>query len=148
MTPIPDDKRRAAAAQSEACVDIAAFADEISANAASLDERWRMAQWLIEQLRQQLFDADALRRAVATANSQFDAAGVANLKINLTAIRRAAIAGRRAAAPARLSAAAIQADKMLLSLLSPGGALDPRPALGAPVGGITGRFSLRGRGRG
>ncbi|RWE88062.1 MAG: hypothetical protein EOS68_32630, partial [Mesorhizobium sp.] len=93
MTPIPDDKRRAAAAQSEACVDIAALADEISANAASLDERWRMAQWLIEQLRQQLFEADALRRAVATANSQFDAAGVANLKINLTAIRRAAIAG-------------------------------------------------------
>ncbi|TIX83521.1 MAG: hypothetical protein E5V27_09615, partial [Mesorhizobium sp.] len=90
MTPIPDDKRRAAAAQSEACVDIAALADEISANAASLDERWRMAQWLIEQLRQQLFDADVLRRAVATANSQFDAAGVANLKINLTAIRRAA----------------------------------------------------------
>jgi hypothetical protein len=148
VTPIPDDKRRAAAAQSEARADIAALADEIRANAASLDERWRMAHWLVEQLRQQLFDADALRRAVATGNSQFDAAGAADLKINLTAIRRAAIAGRRAAAPARLSAAAIQADRLLLSLLSPGGALDPRPALGAPVGGITGRFSLRGRCRG
>ncbi|RWK87376.1 MAG: hypothetical protein EOR53_35045, partial [Mesorhizobium sp.] len=68
--------------------------------------------------------------------------------------RRRTIAGaaaRSAIAPcasARLSAAAIQADKMLLSLLSPGGALDPRPALGAPVGGIAARFSLRGRGRG
>lgn len=139
---------RRAAAQGETCLDIAALVDEIRANAAALDERWRMAHWLIEQLRQQLFDADALRRAVATANSQFDAAGVANLKINPTAIRRAAVTGQRAAAPARLSAAAIQADKMLLSLLSPGGALDPRPALGAPVGGIAARFSLRGRGRG
>ncbi|CAH2404787.1 hypothetical protein [Mesorhizobium ventifaucium] len=147
MTSIPHDKRRAAA-QSDACVDIAALVDEIRANAAALDERWCMAHWLIEQLRQQLFDADALRRAVATANSQFDAAGVANLKINLAAIRRAAMTGRRAAAPARLSAAAIQADRLLLSLLSPGGALDPRPALGAPVGGIAGRYSLRGRGRG
>ncbi|TIP22574.1 MAG: hypothetical protein E5X67_36625 [Mesorhizobium sp.] len=139
---------RCATAHSEACVDIAALVDEIRANAAALDERWRMAHWLIEQLRQQLFDADALRGAVTTANSQFDAAGVANLKINPTAIRRAAVTGQRAAAPARLSAAAIQADKMLLSLLSPGGALDPRPALGAPVGGIAARFSLRGRGRG
>lgn len=141
-------KERRADAQSEDCVDIAALADEIRANAASLDERWRMAHWLVEQLRQQLFDADALRGAVATANSQLDAAGVANLKINPTAIRRAAVTGRRATAPARLSAAAIQADRLLLSLLSPGGALDPRPALGAPVGGIAGRYSLRGRGRG
>jgi hypothetical protein len=132
VTPIPDDRRRAAAAQSEARADIAALADEITANAVSLGERWRMAQWLIEQLRQQLFDADALRRAVTSANSQFDAAGVADLKVDLTAIRRAAIAGPRAAAPARLGAAAIQADRLLLSFLSPGGALDPRPALGAP----------------
>ncbi|RWO76739.1 hypothetical protein [Mesorhizobium sp.] len=139
---------RRAAAQSEDCVDIAALADEIRANAASLDERWRMAHWLVEQLRQQLFDADALRGAVATANSRFDAAGVANLKINPTAVRRAAVTGRRATAPARLSAAAIQADRLLLSPLSPGGALDPRPPLGAPVGGIAGRYSLRGRGRG
>ena len=126
-------KRRAEAAAGEARADIAALGDEIKARAALLGERWRSVQRLVELLRQELFEADALARAIATANGLFDAAGVADLKVNLTTTRRAAMAGPRAAAPARLSRPAIQADRLLLSFLSPGGALDPRPALGAPV---------------
>jgi chromosome segregation ATPase len=133
-------RRRAAAAQGEARADIVALGDEIKSKAASLGERWRTVHRLIEQLRQELFEADALNRAIATANGLFDAAGVADLKINLTTIRRAAMAGARAAAPARLGRPAIQADRLLLSYLSPGGALDPRPALGAPVEGAKSKF--------
>ena len=134
------DKRRSEAAASEARADIAALGDDIKARAARLGERWRSVHRLIEQLRQELFEADALARAIATANGLFDAAGVADLKVNLTTIRRAAMAGPRAAVPARLSRPAIQADRLLLSFLSPGGALDPRPALGAPVDGLKSKF--------
>ncbi|WP_292509316.1 hypothetical protein [Mesorhizobium sp.] len=134
------DKRRAAAAQSEARADIAALGDEIKSKAASLGERWRTVHRLIEQLRQELFEADALNRAITTANGLFDAAGVADLKINLTTTRRAAMAGPRATLPARLSRPAMQADRLLLSFLSPGGALDPRPALGAPVESVKSKF--------
>ncbi|AZO00578.1 hypothetical protein EJ066_27575 [Mesorhizobium sp. M9A.F.Ca.ET.002.03.1.2] len=133
-------KRRAAAAQSEARADIVALGEEIAAKAEALTQRWQTANWLIEQLRLELFEADALSRAIATANGRLDAAGAAELKINLTTIRRAAMAGPRAAVPARLSRRAIQADKLLLSFLSPGGALDPRPALGAPVEGVKSKF--------
>ncbi|WP_292157706.1 hypothetical protein [Mesorhizobium sp.] len=133
-------KRRAAAAQSEARADIVALGDEIKSKAASLGERWRIVHRLIEQLRQELFEADALNRAITTANGLFDAAGIADLKINLTTTRRAAMAAPRAAVPARLSRPAIQADKLLLSFLSPGGVLDPRPALGAPVNGVKSKF--------
>ena len=133
-------KRRAEAAQSEARADIAALGDEIKARAAVLGERWRSVHRLVEQLRQELFEADALARTIATANGLFDAAGVTELKVNLTTTRRAAMAGVRAAPPARLSRPALQADRLLLSFLSPGGALDPRPALGAPVDGVKSKF--------
>ncbi|MER8829863.1 hypothetical protein NKH73_27760 [Mesorhizobium sp. M0938] len=135
------NKRRAEAAESEAHADIAALGDEIKSKATSLGERWRTVHWLVEQLRQELFEADALSRTIATANGLFDAAGVAELKINLTTTRRAAMAGSRASVPARLSRPAIQADRLLLSFLSPGGALDPRPALGAPVEGVKSKFT-------
>ncbi len=133
-------KRRAAAAESEARADIAALGEEIGARAEALAARWRNVARLVELLRQELFEADALARAIATANGLFDAAGVPDLKVNLTTTRRAAMAGARAAAPARLSRPAIQADRMLLSFLRPGGALDPRPALGAPVDGVRSKF--------
>ncbi len=125
------------AARSEARADIAALGEEIKARAAALGARWRSVHRLVEQLRQELFEADALARGIATANGLFDAAGVSELKVNLTTTRRAAMTGARAAAPARLSRPALQADRLLLSFLSPGGALDARPALGAPVDGIS-----------
>ncbi|OBQ66960.1 hypothetical protein [Mesorhizobium loti] len=133
-------KRRAEAALCEARADIAALGEEIKARATLLGERWRGVHRLVEQLRQELFEADALARAITTANSLFDAAGVRDLKVNLTTTRRAAMAGARAAAPARLSRPALQADRLLLSFLSPGGALDPRPPLGAPVDGVKSKF--------
>ncbi|WP_292405225.1 hypothetical protein, partial [Mesorhizobium sp.] len=111
------NKRRAEAAEREARADVTALGDEIKSKAASLGERWRTVQRLIEQLRQELFEADALNRAIATANGLFDAAGVADLKINLTTTRRAAMGGPRAAVPARLSRPAVQADRLLLSFL-------------------------------
>ena len=134
------DTRRIEAAESEARADIAALGDEIGAKASALGERWRTVHRLVEQVRQELFEADALARAIATANGLFDAAGVTDLKVNLTTTRRAAMAGSRAAAPARLSRPAIQADRLLLSFLTPGGTLDPRPALGAPVDGVKSKF--------
>ncbi|PTE07682.1 hypothetical protein [Mesorhizobium helmanticense] len=134
------DKRRAEAGRSEARADVAALGGDIKAKAITLGDRWKSVHRLIEQLRQELFEADALSRAITTANGLFDAAGVADLKVNLTTIRRTAMAGARAAAPARLSRPAIQADRLLLSFLSPGGALDPRPALGAPVDGVKSKF--------
>ncbi|MER9306601.1 hypothetical protein [Mesorhizobium sp. M0496] len=133
-------KRRVDAAASEARADIAALGDEIKARAGTLGERWRDVRRLVEQLRQQLFEADALARTIATANGLFDAAGVADLKVNLTTIRRAAMVGPRAAPPARLSRPVLQADKLLLSFLSPGGALDPRPPLGARVDSVKSKF--------
>ncbi|ESY97605.1 MULTISPECIES: hypothetical protein [unclassified Mesorhizobium] len=126
-------KRRAEAARSEARADITALGDETKARAAVLGERWRGVRLLVERLRQELFEADALARAIATANGLFDAAGVTEMKVNLTTTRRAAMAGSRAAAPSRLSRPALQADRLLISFLSPGGTLDPRPTLGAPV---------------
>ncbi|MBZ9868018.1 hypothetical protein LB515_21805 [Mesorhizobium sp. CA15] len=129
--------RRDAAAESEARADIEALAEEIEGKAALLGTRWRAARRLVEQLREELFEADALSRAIATANGLFDAAGLARLKVSLAATRRAAMAGPRAAAPARLSRAGLAADRLLLSLVSSGGALDPRPALRAPVAGAT-----------
>jgi hypothetical protein len=133
-------KRRSDAAASEARADVAALGEEIAGKAAALGARWRVVHRLIEQLRQELFEADALSRAITTANGLFDAAGMAEMKVNLTAARRAAMAGPRATAPARLSRPAVQADRLLLSFLSPGGTLDPRPALGAPVDGVKSKF--------
>ncbi|MER9678714.1 hypothetical protein NKJ23_05180 [Mesorhizobium sp. M0184] len=134
------DKRRIAAARNEARVDIEALGAEIQTKAASLGERWKSVHELIEQLRQELFAADALSRAVIVANGHFDADGAAGARVNLTTIRRTAMAGPRAAAPSRLSRPAIQADRLLLSFLSPGGVLDRRPAIGAPVDGIKSKF--------
>ncbi|RNJ47364.1 hypothetical protein B5V01_24845 [Mesorhizobium erdmanii] len=133
-------KRRAQAARGEARADIAALGEEIKARAARLAERWRGVHRLVEQLRQELFEADALARGITTANGLFDAAGVSELKVNLTTIRRTAMSGPRAAAPARLSRPALQADRLLLSFLTPGGALDPRPPLGPPVDGVKSKF--------
>lgn len=133
-------ERRAEAARGEARADIAALGEEIKARTAALGKRWRSVHRLVEQLRQELFEADTLARGIATANGLFDAAGVSELKVNLTTTRRAAMTGPRAAAPARLSRPALQADRLLLSFLSPGGALDPRPALGAPVDGVKSKF--------
>lgn len=127
--------RRALAAQTEARADIEALAEEIEGKAALLGARWLAARRLVEDLREELFEADALSRAIATANGLFDAAGLPRLKVSLAATRRAAMAGPRAAAPARLSRAGLAADRQLLSLIATGGALDPRPALRAPVAG-------------
>lgn len=129
--------RRATAAESGARADIEALAEEIEGKAALLGAHWRAARRLVEELREELFEADALSRAIATANGLFDAAGLPRLKVSLAATRRAAMAGPRAAAPARLSRAGLAADRQLLSLISSGGALDPRPALRAPVAGAT-----------
>ncbi|RVD58579.1 hypothetical protein EN828_20495 [Mesorhizobium sp. M2D.F.Ca.ET.185.01.1.1] len=129
--------RRAAVAESEARADIEALSTEIEGKAALLGSRWRAAYRLIEELREELFEADALSRAIAAANGLFDAAGLPRLKVSLAATRRAAMAGPRAAAPARLSRAGLAADRQLLSLIGTGGALDPRPALRAPVAGAT-----------
>lgn len=134
------DKRRIAAARNEARVDIEALGAAIRTKAASLGERWKSVHELIEQLRQELFAADALSRAIIAANGLFDADGAVGLKVNLTTIRRTAMAGPRAVAPSRLSRPAIQADRLLLSFLSPGGVLDRRPAIGAPVDGIKSKF--------
>ncbi|MER8835267.1 hypothetical protein [Mesorhizobium sp. M0909] len=134
------DKRRIAVARSEARVDIEALGAEIRTKAASLGERWKSVHELIEQLRQELFAADALSRAIIAANGHFDANGAVGLKVNLTTIRRTAMADPRATAPTRLSRPAIQADRLLLSFLSPGGVLDRRPAIGAPVDGIKSKF--------
>lgn len=127
--------RHATAAESEARADIEALSEEIEGKAALLGARWRAARRLVEELREELFEADALSRAIATANGLFDAAGLPRLKVNLAATRRAAMTGPRAAAPARLSRAGLAADRQLLSLINTGGALDPRPALRAPVAG-------------
>lgn len=127
--------RQAIAARTEARADIEALAEEIEGKAALLGSRWRAARRLVEELRQELFEADALSRAIATANGLFDAAGLPRLKVSLAATRRAAMAGSRAAAPARLSRAGLAADRQLLSIITTGGALDPRPALRAPVAG-------------
>ena len=127
--------RRAAAAENEARADIEALAGEIEGKAALLGARWRAARRLVEQLRQELFEADALSRAIATANGLFDAAGRPGLKVSLAAIRRAAMAGSRTAPPARLSRAGLAADRQLIALIGTGGALDPRPSLRAPIPG-------------
>lgn len=129
--------RRAAMAEAEARADIEALSAETEGKAALLGSRWRAAHRLIEELREELFEADALSRAIATANGLFDAAGLPRLKVSLAATRRAAMAGPRAAPPARLSRAGLAADRQLLSLTGAGGALDPRPALRAPVAGAT-----------
>ncbi|MER8713518.1 hypothetical protein [Mesorhizobium sp. M1295] len=122
----------------EPCADTPPPGDEVRTNAEALGERWRTVHWLIEQLRQELFAADALSRAVTAANGVSD--GAAGVKVNLTTIRRTAMAGPRATAPTRLSRPAIQADRLLLSFLSPGGVLDRRPSIGAPVNGIKSKF--------
>ncbi|RWI19455.1 MAG: hypothetical protein EOQ94_20905 [Mesorhizobium sp.] len=129
--------RRAIAAQAEARADIEALSEEIEGKAALLGARWRAARRLVEELREELFGADALSRAIATANGLFDAAGLPSRKVSLAAARRAAMAGSRAAAPSRLSRAGLAADRLLLSLISSGGALDARPGLRAPVAGAT-----------
>jgi hypothetical protein len=129
--------RRAAIAEAEARADIEALAEEIEGKAALLGTRWRAVRRLVEELREELFEADALSRAIATANCLFDAAGLPGLKVSLAATRRAAMAGPRAAPPVRLSRAGLAADRQLLSLIGAGGALDPRPALRAPVAGAT-----------
>jgi len=129
--------RQAIAAQAEARADIEALGEEIEGKAALLGARWRAARRLVEQLREELFEADALSRAISTANGLFDAAGLPRLKVSLAATRRAAMAGPRAAAPARLSRAGLAADRLLISLINTGGALDPRPSLRAPVAGAT-----------
>lgn len=135
--------RRAAMAEAEARADIEALSAETEGKAALLGSRWRAAHRLIEELREELFEADALSRAIATANGLFDAAGLPRLKVSLAATRRAAMAGPRAAPPARLSRAGLAADQQLLSLIGTGGALDPRPALRAPVAGATNKPKAR-----
>ncbi|CDX57040.1 conserved hypothetical protein [Mesorhizobium plurifarium] len=135
--------RQAAAAESEARSDIEALAEEIEGKAALLGSRWRAVRRLVEELREELFEADALSRAIATANGLFDAAGMPRLKVSLAATRRAGTAGPRAAAPARLSRAGLAADRQLLSLIGTGGALDPRPALRAPIAGATKKRKTR-----
>ncbi|MER8707988.1 hypothetical protein NKH49_20865 [Mesorhizobium sp. M1088] len=136
---IEDADERRIGAPAEAVAATPAPGDAVRTKAEALGERWRTIHWLIEQLRQELFAADALSRAII-ANGMFDADGAAGVRVNLTTIRRTAMAGPRAAAPSRLSRPAIQADRLLLSFLSPGGVLDRRPSIGAPVDGIKSKF--------
>lgn len=119
-------ERRAAAAAEEARSDIEALGVVTAARAEAFGARWREARRLIELLRQELFEADALSRAIATANSLFEVAGLQETKVNLSATRRTATAGQRAAAPARLSRAGLETDRLLLSLIETGGTRDPR----------------------
>lgn len=129
--------RRAAAAVEEARADIEALAVATAARAEAFGTRWREARRLIELLRQELFEADALSRAIATANSLFEAAGLRETKVNLSATRRIATTGQRAAAPARLSRVGLATDRLLLSLLDPGRARDPRPKRRASAASTT-----------
>lgn len=118
--------RRIQAAKNEAAVDIEALGKDSKAKAADLSKRWKKVYGLIEQARAELFECDALRRSLIATDGEFEKARRPDLRINLTTVRREAMAGPRASIPARLSRPAIQADTLLLSFLSLGGPLDNR----------------------
>jgi hypothetical protein len=120
------EARRAKAAQDEAAIDIEALGKDVKAKAAELSKRWKKVHGLIEQARAELFECDALKRSLIATDGEFEKAKRPDLRINLTTVRREAMAGPRASIPARLSRPAIQADTLLLSFLSLGGPLDNR----------------------
>ncbi|GLS41579.1 hypothetical protein GCM10010869_71760 [Mesorhizobium tianshanense] len=131
------DLRRAKAAQDEAAIDIEALGKDAKAKAADISERWRKVYGHIEQIRAELFACDALKRSLIATDGEFEKARRPDLRINLMSVRREAMAGPRASIPDRLSRPAVQADKLLLSFLSPGGPLETRAGVGAPVAGVS-----------
>ncbi|TIL70291.1 MAG: hypothetical protein E5Y65_25930 [Mesorhizobium sp.] len=137
------DARRAKAAQDEAAIDIEALGKDAKAKAADLSKRWRKVYGLIEQARAELFECDALRRSLLATDGEFEKARRPDLRINLTTVRREAMAGPRASVPARLSRPAIQADTMRLSFLSLGGPLDNRSGIRAQTNGVTSNADFR-----
>ncbi|RWO45980.1 MAG: hypothetical protein EOS11_10320 [Mesorhizobium sp.] len=131
------DLRRAKAAQDEAAVDIEALGRNAAAKADDLSKRWRKVYGLIEEIRGELFEADALKRSLIATDGEFEKARRPDLRVNLTTLRREAMAGPRASIPARLSRPAVQADKLLLSFLSLGGPLDNRSGIREQTKGVT-----------
>ncbi|TIL70368.1 MAG: hypothetical protein E5Y70_31270 [Mesorhizobium sp.] len=137
------EARRAKAAQDEAAIDIEALGKDAKAKAADLSKRWEKVYSLIEQARAELFACDALRRSLIATDGEFEKARRPDLRINLTTLRREAMAGPRASVPARLSRPAVQADTLLLSFLSLGGPLDNRSAIRAQTKGVTSNADYR-----
>ncbi|MER9776796.1 hypothetical protein [Mesorhizobium sp. M0220] len=120
------DARRIEAAKNEAAADIGALGKHAKAKAAELSKRWRRVYELIEEMRPELFECDALKRSIGAANNTFEGARRSDLMINLNTIRREAMSGPRARTPDRLSTPAVEVDKVLVSFLTLGGMLDPR----------------------
>ncbi|MER9484721.1 hypothetical protein NKI50_01825 [Mesorhizobium sp. M0563] len=131
------DVRRAKAAKDEAEIDIEALGKDAKAKAAELSKRWRKVYVHIEALRAELFECDALKRSLVATDGEFEKARRPDLRINLTAVRREAMAGPRASIPARLSRPAVQVDKLLTSFLCLGGVLDGRAAARNKVDGVS-----------
>lgn len=118
--------RRQQAAKSERLTEIEQIGADTNAKSKALSERLRRAYELVEELRGELFAADAIVVSLTSANLTLEAAGRRDLMINLTTVRREAMSGPRAPVPARLSRKGLQADKVLQSFLSLGGILDRR----------------------
>ncbi|TIP74846.1 MAG: hypothetical protein E5X53_12460 [Mesorhizobium sp.] len=137
------DERRIEAARNEAAVDIEALGKDAKAKAADLSKRWKKVYGLIEQARAELFECDALRRSLIANDGEFEKARRPDLRVNLTTLRREAMAGPRASIPARLSRPAIQADALLLSFLSLGGPLDNRSGIRAQTKGVPSNADYR-----
>ncbi|RWK76249.1 hypothetical protein [Mesorhizobium sp.] len=137
------DERRIEATRNEAAVDIEALGKDAKAKAADLSKRWKKVYGLIEQARTELFECDALRRSLLATDGEFEKAKRPDLRINLTTLRREAMAGPRASIPARLTRPAIQADTLLLSFLSLGGPLDNRSGIRAQTKGVTSNADFR-----
>ncbi len=137
------ETRRATAAQDEAAIDIEALGKDAKAKAADLSKRWKKVYGLIEQARAELFECDALRRSLIATDGEFEKAKRPDLRINLTTLRRKAMAGPRASIPARLSRPAIQADTLVLSFLSLGGPLDNRAGVRAQTKGVPSNADYR-----
>jgi chromosome segregation ATPase len=137
------DVRRIEAAKNEAAVDIEALGKDAKAKAADLSKRWKNVRGHIEAIRAELFECDALRRSLIATDGEFEKARRPDLRINLTTVRREAMAGPRASIPARLSRPAIQADTVLLSFLSLGGPLDGRAGVRAQTNGVTSNADYR-----
>ncbi|ESX95999.1 hypothetical protein [Mesorhizobium sp. LNJC405B00] len=127
------DIRRIEAAKNEAAIDIEALGKDAKAKAADLSKRWRRVAGLIEEVRGELFECDALKRSLMATDGDFERARRPDLRINLNSVRREAMAGKRAASPERLSRSAVLVDKTLLSFLSLGGPLDGRATVRASL---------------
>lgn len=121
------DLRRIEAARNEAAVDIEALGKNAKAKADALGGHLHRVYELVEEMRGELFEVDALSISIGAANGSLEAARRRDLMISLSAVRQKAMAGPRAEVPNRLSRSALAADKLLQSFLTLGGALDRRP---------------------